>query len=269
VRTTRPEVLPRLQSRLPPGCVPLDPPVVDLMYSLVAAGEPTRPGVRYFHVLYGPLGRIIRTTNLEDALVLFEQDLMTLVGAYSNKRLIMHAGAVGISGRAIVFPGASSSGKSHLVAALLRAGATLFSDEYTLIDAAGRVHPFKRPVQFKDTAAQKALSGATDELSTTWSSKPLPVQLIVMTHYKPGVQFRPRAVSPGNAVLEVLPHTLRAIHRPREAVERLLQLVSAIKVVKSARPDADEVASKIIRLLSTRPAPVRAGPGGSAHATSP
>ncbi len=56
----------------------------------------------------------------------------------------IHAGAVLIGDKALVLPGASHSGKSSLVAELLRRGAVCLSDEYALIDAEGLVHAYPR-----------------------------------------------------------------------------------------------------------------------------
>ena len=54
----------------------------------------------------------------------------------------VHSGIVQWNGRALLLPGATHSGKSSLVAELLRRGATCFSDEFALIDAEGRAHPY-------------------------------------------------------------------------------------------------------------------------------
>jgi hypothetical protein len=54
----------------------------------------------------------------------------------------VHAGVVGWNGGAAILPGPSHAGKTTLVAELLRHGAVYFSDEYALIDAEGRVHPY-------------------------------------------------------------------------------------------------------------------------------
>src|SRR5262249_9105581 len=53
---------------------------------------------------------------------------------------VVHSGVVAHGGRAILLPGPTSTGKSTLVAELVRRGAAYFSDEYALLDAEGRVH---------------------------------------------------------------------------------------------------------------------------------
>ena len=62
----------------------------------------------------------------------------------------MHAGVVGWNGRALLLPGRTLSGKTTLVAELLRAGATYYSDELAVLDARGRVHPFPKPLAIRE-----------------------------------------------------------------------------------------------------------------------
>jgi hypothetical protein len=64
------------------------------------------------------------------------------VAEHAPDHLFVHAGVVGWEGRAIVMPGTSFAGKTTLVRAWLEAGATYYSDEFAVLDRAGRVHPF-------------------------------------------------------------------------------------------------------------------------------
>jgi hypothetical protein len=66
------------------------------------------------------------------------------VAENARRWIFVHAGVVAWRGQAIVIPGATQSGKTSLVAALVRAGAEYFSDEYAVFDARGRVHPLPR-----------------------------------------------------------------------------------------------------------------------------
>ena len=64
------------------------------------------------------------------------------MAAETRERVFVHAGVVGWKGHAIVIPGRSRSGKTTLVAELVKAGAEYYSDEFAVLDAEGRVHPF-------------------------------------------------------------------------------------------------------------------------------
>jgi len=60
----------------------------------------------------------------------------------------LHASTVNLNGACITCAGASGAGKSSLCTEALLQGATYFSDEFTLLDATGRIVPFPRPLQW-------------------------------------------------------------------------------------------------------------------------
>ena len=117
---------------------------------------------------------------------------------------------VGWKGKAIVIPGRSYSGKSTLVAALVRAGATYYSDEYAVFDRKGLVHPFAKPLEIRAEGEFKQSRVPVGELGGKSGTRPLPVGLVLMTGYKQGAKWRPRKLSPGKGVLEMLFNTVSA-----------------------------------------------------------
>ena len=144
VRTNSPAVLDQVLECLPPGWEPSQSPVVDHLYSLKVSGAADKPGTRSFHLLYNGSPRLARSVYLEGILDELENALESTVAQRSPDRLFLHAGVVAWQGRAIVLPGQSWAGKSTLVQALLRAGATYYSDEFAVLDSEGQVHPFAR-----------------------------------------------------------------------------------------------------------------------------
>ncbi len=60
----------------------------------------------------------------------------------------LHAATVAADGARFTFVGHSGAGKSSLCTAALLDGADYFSDEFSLLDEAGRIHPFPRPLQW-------------------------------------------------------------------------------------------------------------------------
>src|SRR6266700_1389758 len=129
IRVNEPEVLARLPDHLPPGWKSARSPIVDRLYAGAA--------------------RLARTKALEELFEPLESDLQMFVAEWARRRVFVHAGVVGWRGQAIVIPGMSFSGKSTLVAALVRAGATYYSDEYAVFDARGRVHPYARKLSLR------------------------------------------------------------------------------------------------------------------------
>ena len=119
---------------------------------------------------------------------------------------VVHGGVVAHEGRAILLPGPTHAGKSTLVAELVRRGAPYFSDEYALIDADGRVHPYPRPLLLRDGSGYDQPRLAT-ELGGTVAHEPLPAGLIVGVRYVPDASPFTQAMSQADGVLLLLRNT--------------------------------------------------------------
>ena len=120
IRTNAPEVLDRAVELLPPGSEPCCSPLVDHLFSLRVGANAHSSRVKNFHLLYSGFTLLARSFDLEEVLRTLESHLHLYVGEYASNRVFVHAGVVGWHGQAILLPGASRSGKSTLVAALLR-----------------------------------------------------------------------------------------------------------------------------------------------------
>jgi hypothetical protein len=247
IRTNRPEVLSQLLDRLPYGSKPTSLRVEHL-YSLRVGGA-ERSNIRQFTLLYGNIQRLARTMDLNRALDTFESHAKLYVAAASYRRVFVHAGAVGWDGRAIIFPGYSFSGKSTLVAELLRAGATYYSDEYAVLDRHGRVHPYSTPLAIRDPDTLRQTKRPVESFGGRAGTKPLPVGLVVVSRYKPGARWRPRRLSPGRGVLALFSHTVSARHRPAVALPTLREVVARAPVLEGPRGDAKEMVESLLRTL--------------------
>src|SRR5262249_31683129 len=84
---------------------------------------------------------IFAAESADELVAVLSQDVENAVAQRSREMLFVHAGVVGWRGLAIVVPGRSHTGKSTLIAELVRHGATYWSDEFAVLDDAGRVHP--------------------------------------------------------------------------------------------------------------------------------
>lgn len=70
-----------------------------------------------------------------------------------SPRLLLHAGAVALDGRAVLFPGESGTGKSTTVAACVRRGLGYLSDEMVALDLrSGEVEGWSRPLMLTSWA---------------------------------------------------------------------------------------------------------------------
>lgn len=247
-RSSNPSVMEQVLGRLPVGWKATSQMSVDRLYSLIAPDQ--RPGgrVRRFFLLYSDIIRLVRTMDLKEALNVFETDLEVYVAERARTRLFVHAGVVGWRGKAILIPGESGSGKSTLVQALVRAGATYYSDEYAVLDHRGRVHPFPRPLSLRPPGRKTSRKKAVQAVPGNAGTEPLPIRLIVLTVYRSGKHFRPRRVSQGTAVLELLRHTVAARRRPRTALATLRHAVGVSTTFRTPRGEAEAAAESVLAL---------------------
>src|ERR1700692_1331443 len=106
--------------------------------------------MRRLTLLYADSVRVAREVASNQVLEAFETELHLYTATESSDMTFLHAGVVGWQGRAILVPGRSFSGKTTLVRAMLRLGATYYSDEFAVVDNLGRVHPFARPLGIRE-----------------------------------------------------------------------------------------------------------------------
>jgi len=247
VRTNDSGVLDQMRDYLPPGWKPARSPLVERLYSLKVGGETTRPGIRRYNLLYGDLMRISRSFDLSESLRNFETDLQMHIAEFAKHRVFVHAGVVGWRGRAIVVPGRSFTGKTTLIAELVRAGATYYSDEYAVLDSRGRIHPYARRLAIRNEDGQEKLSA--EEIGGRSGARPLQPGLVVLTTYKEGTRWRPRPLSSGQGALALLDNTVSVRRQPQQALAAIQQVASQAVVIKGKRGEAAAVAQEILSLV--------------------
>jgi len=240
IRTDRSDVLARIIPHLPPGWERVSAARVERLYVL----ESRAPSPNAGHVLSVNARRILQAEDLDDAIAVLALDLRLYIAEHARDRIFVHAGVVGWRGRAIVIPGHSSSGKTTLVHALVRCGATYYSDEYAVFDRRGRVHPFPTPLFLLRDGHKRHVP--IEALGGSAGATPLPVGLVVITAYDPARRWRPRRLSPGEALLELLAHTVPARRRPASALAALSRAVAQALVLKGKRGEAEPTAREIL-----------------------
>jgi hypothetical protein len=242
MRSNRPEILDQMLPHLPTGWKHSSSTQFDRLYSVWVDGadEQRRDSV----TLYRGSRCLVRNTGWEDALANLEFDVELFVVENNPARVFVHAGVVGWQGQAIVTPGCSYSGKSTLVAALCRAGATYYSDEYALFDADGMIYPYPRPLRLRPTGDGVAPTIA--DLNLSPGDGPLPLGLVVLTSYQPGVILQPRVISPGEALLMLLGNTMSARRRPHMVLPSLQRALTSGRVLAGPRGEAGETAERLL-----------------------
>lgn len=143
-------------------------------------------------------------------------ELELWVAEHAVGLIFVHAGVVAFHGRAIVLPGKSMSGKTTLVAELLKAGADYGSDEYAVFDAHGRVHPYPRPLSIRVVGGGRKRVNASEFGGNTLVD-PVSVAMIAVLRYDPTREWDTQRISPAIASLRLLENTVSAMSRTREA----------------------------------------------------
>ena len=192
-------------------------------------------------------GEEILVSDSDDDLVhRLRQDIDISVARRSRGRLFVHAAVVGWRGWAIVIPGRSHTGKSTLVAELVRRGARYYSDEYAVLDEEGRVHPYSRTPVLRDERH------TLDDLRLVREDEPLeplPIALVVTGAYRADATWRPAVIRGTRAVLPLIDGTVLA----RDESARMLRIVSRVAqqavALSGPRGEATEVAAHLLDLI--------------------
>ncbi len=211
---------------------------------------------RVFHVGRDGAGFSLRSgsrvlssaRSLPRVLGALEWELNLFLARRAKECIFVHAGAVGFEGGAILVPGRSFSGKSTLVAELVRSGAEYLSDEYAVLDPQGRCHPFPRGLSVRGPGGMQRRTA--EELGGRTGTSPLPVHLVFVTRYRKGASWAPRPLSAGEAVLALMQNTVAVRSRARETLGVLRAAMAGAAAFEGERDEAAEVAGSLKHLAA-------------------
>jgi len=246
IRVSHPAILPRLPEVIPFGWEPSDDPEVEYLYSVIVGDGDPEARVKRLHVVYSDAMRLVRTEDLDLALQALEKDLHLFVGEMARGRVFIHAGVVGWQGKAILLPGPSFSGKSTLVAALVRAGATYYSDEFAILDEEGLVHPFARPLSLRCSDPYEGEPVAVEEIGGRAGTEALPIGTIIASAYSEGAVWAPVRLTQGEAVLALLANTLSARKQPEVVLPLLERVAERALAYSGQRGEAEDVIRHVL-----------------------
>jgi hypothetical protein len=244
-------ILDRLPSLQPAQSQPLEMQLSEHRVSIT-----TKDGLR-FEALYEVHGEaakeevesedlwIAGDADLELTLAFVEAHVHDCVALNAPDHLFVRGGAVLHRGRAIVLPAEGLTGRTTLVDALVRAGATAYSDAFAVFDRDGRLHSYTRHVQ---TPQDVATNGSGRQAHTP-HVEPREATAIVFTNYTPGAEWRPEPMERGESMLALLAHAVPAEERPKETMSALSGVLDGDPVVmRSERGEADEVAPLLLAI---------------------
>lgn len=230
----------------PPGARVTRPGRVRRTYSVRVGDGPTEWGPRQ-HVGHVDSQEAIRSDSLVKVAEALAGDVRRFVAEHSTRRVFIHAGAVEWKGQAILVPGRSFTGKSTLVAALVSAGATYYSDEYAVLDDRGRLHPFVKPISLRD-GSQRGIDHPPEDFGEVGEG-PVPVGAVLLTRFRSGVRYQPRSTSAAVGAMALIDNALAARRRPRAVLAATSRASQSAVVLKGDRGDASAAARLLLRRL--------------------
>jgi hypothetical protein len=179
------------------------------------------------------------------------------VAEHSPHLTLVHAGVVAGAGGALVLPGRSQAGKSTLVAALVAAGASYYSDEFAVLDARGRVRPYARPLSLRQQGAPARRVTAA-ELGGITGSAASQIRLIARLRYDSAIGWSVAEITPGRAALLMIDNCVAARSHPEGVLDRVHAAVRGVRALDGIRGDAADTAARLLALLEDA-APARSG----------
>jgi hypothetical protein len=183
---------------------------------------------------------------------------------------ILHASAVGIGGRCVVFPGTRGSGKSTLAAALVAAGADFVTDDYAPLEQASwrvwpvpyapgikhgswrallRRHPSLDRQPVHELAGTRIRYLELEPARLAPLDRGLPVAALVFPRYKPGAVLKQRRITAAEA-LAGLCHARSLLAREPEVLAETLRWVEATPAYRLTYGDLDRAIEWVLSLPS-------------------
>ncbi|MGV3721026.1 MAG: hypothetical protein ACO1SX_08955, partial [Actinomycetota bacterium] len=101
----------------------------------------------------------------------------------------------------------------------------------------------------RENGTIKQESRSASELGGKVGQRPLPVGAVVVSRFREGARWRPRAITAGQAMLTLLGHCASAQRSPGVAVQTVKGMVSDAVLIRGVRGEAEETALRILRRM--------------------
>ncbi len=179
----------------------------------------------------------------------FDAQLRLLIALHAPDHVFVHAGCVAVDGSALLLPGRSFSGKSSMVAALVRAGAEYLSDEYAVLDPEGRVVPYPRPISVRGKGMVQDADVPASAFGAVAADRPHRVGGLAFLTYGPEATFTATELAAGEAALATLENTIPVRERPGACLASIAGAVRGARAIRGARGDATDAVDPLLHLL--------------------
>jgi hypothetical protein len=241
--TNAPQLLPQIEAMIPPGWHPRPRSSAQNRLGLLDEGDDWYSIYRYDGAcIHDAPGR-------EYALLTLDTQIQSHVALEAPDFIFIHAGVVADGGSALLLPGMSFAGKTTLVRSLVKAGAVYYSDEFAVLDATGRVHPYPRPLSYRPPDGGPSVDYRVEQLGGAVGDQPLSVRLVVAARYRPGVEWDPEHLSAGAGALILLENAIPGQDRPDQTIRHITRAIAGATVLHGERGEADEIAGELLEAL--------------------
>ncbi|MBA4185735.1 MAG: hypothetical protein H0X49_17285 [Acidobacteria bacterium] len=221
----------------------------EIEYRFIIKSNKTEKGERF--ELFRNDEKVIEDAGGEFFFQMVESEVRLTVAEFAVSKVFLHAGVVAWKNQAIIIPAKSYSGKSTLVAELVKRGAVYYSDEYAVLDAAGNVQPFPKWLSLRGIIdPDTQLECSVESIGGIAGTKTIPVGMVLIAQYKKEKKipkrWNPRRLSSGQAMMEILPHTVPIRNKPKFVLKVLNNLTSRAIIVKTVRGEAKDFANTLL-----------------------
>lgn len=242
VRVNDPGHLPLVEQELLPEWQRSGDPEVHLLLSLFLGRPSRRKGVRSYDLLYVGTAQALRTTERAEVLGLLGATLRRYAVAATAGKVALSVGVATWRKRAILLPHEPGTGQSTLLKALVDQGARYYSDEWALVDSAGRVAAVPGPLRLDRPVP-------ASELGYRPGRPAVPVGLVASLRYRAEGPTRMRVQPPGRTAMQLLAGSPTVARDPRLALDVLGRLAERVPTLVGTRGEAEEAARRLLKRL--------------------
>jgi hypothetical protein len=242
IRSAKPEFFAELLKNLPDNFKKVDVEdtnSIDAYMDIFVTQTSEQETIFFFYDKLVPLLKYLNGYPTLEENIWSMGEFLNAFNAWRNDNyIIIHAGAVVVNGKSIIFPANSYSGKSSLTAEFVRQGAKYFSDEYAVISEDGFLHPFHKKISLREPGSYDQTDVSVESLGGQKSHDAMLLDYILFTKFTKYSRWKPEVLSKARAVFDLLPHAINGKNNPEFTIRVLQNAVKNATILRSSRGES-------------------------------